>query len=163
MIFKMASTKMCEKKLWKIKGKFDPPLTPTLWAPWAQPNLTHRHLTLKQELLYNFGKDPIKAKMEIEKDLESATVTLELNPEIINDIEIKSCSCRDISNEEYMVLINGIYPGGFISSLAVYCGKKCQAIDWKPHGFCHQIRHDLFNGCVKLKSLMDKPRYVTFL
>ena len=146
LIFKMASTKMCEKKLWNIKGKFD---FPTFYAPW---NL---------ELLYDFGKDPIKAKIEIEKDLESATVTLELNAEIINDIVLKSCSCRDLSNEEAMVLITGIYPYGFISGLAVYCGKKCQAIDWKPHGFCHQKRHDLFNGCVKLKSLMDKPRYVT--
>ena len=159
LIFKMASTKMCEKKLWKIKGKFDPPLTRTLWAPWAQPNLT-----LNQELLYSFGKDLIKAKIEIEKDLESATVTLELNAEIINDIVLKSCSCRDLSNEEAMVLIHGgVYPSGSISSLAVYCGKKCQAIDWKPYPFCHKIRHDLFNGCVKLKSLMDKPRYVTFL
>merc|ERR1711982_309277 len=147
-IFKMASTKMCEKKLVKMKGKFDPPLTSNPYAPWAT------------ELWYNFGKDPIKAKIEIEKDLESATVTLELSAEIINDIVIKSCSCRDLSNEEAMVLIfGGVYP----SSLAVYCGKKCQAIDWKPYPFCHKIRHDLFNGCVKLKSLMDKPRYVTIL
>ena len=99
LIFKMASTKMCEKKLWNIKGKFDYPLTSTLWAPWAT------------ELLYSFGKDPIKAKIEIEKDLESATVTLELNAEIINDIVLKSCSCRDSSNEEAMVLIfGGVYP-----------------------------------------------------
>ena len=149
----MASTKMCEKKLLKLKGKFDHPLTSNPYARWPTT-----------ELLYDGGKDLIKAKIEIEKDLESATVTLELNAEIINDIVLKSCSCRDLSNEEAMVLIHGgIYPSGFISSLAVYCGKKCQAIDWKPHGFCHQIRHDLFNGCVKLKSLMDKPRYVTFL
>ena len=169
----MASTKMCEKKLWKVKGKFDPPLTSNPYGPTAYAFGNRR-------LLYDFGKDLIKAKIEIEKDLESATVTLELNAEIINDIVLKSCSCRDLSNEEAMVLIHGgiyprsneevlvlihggIYPGGSISSLAVYCGKKCQAIDWKTHGFCHQIRHDLFNGCVKLKSLMDKPRYVTIL
>ena len=38
--------------------------------------------------------------------------------------------------------------------IAVYCGKKCQAQDWKTH----KIRHDLFYGCVK--SLMEMPRYV---
>ena len=151
LIFKMASTKMCEKKLWKVKGKFDPPLTsnPYYW---------------RLDLLYDGGKDLIKAKIEIEKDLESATVTLELNAEIINDIVLKSCSCRYLSNEEAMVLIyGGIYPFSCLSSLAVYCGKKCQAIDWKTYGLYHGIRHDLFNGCVKLKSLMDKPRYVTIL
>ena len=134
-----------------MKGKFDHPLT-------SNPYYWNLHL------LYDGGKDLIKAKIEVEKDLESATVTLELNAEIINDIVLKSCSCRDLSNEEAMVLIyGGIYPLGSISSLAVYCGKKCQAIDWKFNPFCHKIRHDLFNGCVKLKSLMDKPRYVTFL
>ena len=122
----MASPKMIEKTMKKMKAKFDPPLD----AELSVTSKTERNIELLEKYSEIVQKDPVKAMIEIEKELENLTLVRNhvwqkkwkgsphllpntyKNAEIINDILIKSwetqaSSCRDISNDEDMVLMSG--------------------------------------------------------
>ena len=126
----VTSTKFLAKKLEKMKAKFDPPLDINGPATLTISSKTERHIELLEKYSEIAQKDPIKAMIEIEKDLETLTLVRNhiwrkewkdsphllpkyaKNWEIINDILIKSwetqaSSCRDISQEEDMVLLSG--------------------------------------------------------
>jgi len=113
-----------------MKAKFDPPLDINGPATLTISSKTERHIELLEKYSEIAQKDPIKAMIEIEKDLETLTLVhnhiwrkewkdsphllpkYAKNWEIINDILIKSwetqaSSCRDISQEEDMVLLSG--------------------------------------------------------
>jgi len=122
----MASPKI-EKTKKKMKAKFDPPRDD---AELSVTSKTERNIELLEKYSKIAQKDPIKAMIEIENDLEPLTLVrnhvwrkewkdsphllpdTEKNAGVINDILIKSwetqaSSCRDISNEEDMVLMSG--------------------------------------------------------
>ena len=126
----VTSTKFLAKKLEKMKAKFDPPLDINGPATLTISSKTERHIELLEKYSEIAQKDPIKAMIEIEKDLETLTLVRNhiwrkewkdsphllpkyaKNWEIINDILIKSwetqaSSCRDICQEEDMVLLSG--------------------------------------------------------
>ena len=109
-----------------MKAKFDPPLD----AELSVTSKTERNIELLEKYSEIVQKDPVKAMIEIEKELENLTLVRNhvwqnkwkgsphllpntyKNAEIINDILIKSwetqaSSCRDISNAEDMVLMSG--------------------------------------------------------
>ena len=79
LTFKMAprqvtSTKFLAKKLEKMKAKFDPPLDINGPATLTISSKTERHIELLEKYSEIAQKDPIKAMIEIEKDLETLTL-----------------------------------------------------------------------------------------